>query len=96
MVTKGKYVVVRGKRIRYEAHYCIVPYCYLDLMIDDLDLSVDAVRAVSKRCRKKFKSAEVSSVKVLRLCNDTFEFKVVFRISDDERFAYESEVANGR
>ena len=41
-------------------------------------------------------SADVSSIKMLRIRNNIWECKVTFSISEDERLAYEREVKDGK
>lgn len=92
----SKYVVVRGKRIRYESRYDFRPYCYFDIPSNELDMTFDVVRRVLSRCRKVFKSAGVSSIKMLRTLNNCYECTAIFSISEDERLVYEWKVKNGK
>lgn len=85
----NKYVVVDGKRIKYDSRYDTYPYCFFDLRENELDMIMDVVRRILLRCRKKFKSAELSSFSVFRMLNKRYEVKVIFFISVDERLAYE-------
>ena len=93
----SKYVNVCGKRIKYDSRFDFRPYCFFDLREDELGITMDAVRIVLLRCRKKFKSAELSSVRILSMSRiKLYEVKVIFSISDDERLAYEREVKDGK
>lgn len=88
----NKYIVVRGKRIRYDSRFDFRPYCFFDIPNGGLDMTLDAVRHILSRCRKVFKSADFSSIKILRKLNNCYECKVIFSISEDERLAYERKV----
>lgn len=92
----SKYVIVRGKRIKYDSRYDTYPYCFFDLHEDELDMIMDVVRRILLRCHKKFKSAKLSSFRVLRMFKKRYEVKVVFFISEYERLAHEREVKHGK
>lgn len=93
----SKYVNVCGRRIKYDSRFDFRPYCFFDLREDELDMTMDVVRSILLRCRKKFKSAELSSIRILMTSRiKRYEVMVVFSISDDERLAYESEVKHGK
>lgn len=91
----GKYVNVCGNRIKYDSRFDFRPYCFFDLKEDEYGMVLHVVDSLLCRCHKVFKSAEVSSIKMLRKINNIYECKVIFSISEDERLAYESEVKYG-
>lgn len=91
-----KYVNVCGKRIKYDSRFDFRPYCFFDLMEDEYGMVLQVVDSILCRCHKVFKSAEVSSIKMLRRRNNSYECKVIFSISDDERLDYERKVKDGK
>lgn len=92
----SKYVNVCGRRIKYDSRFDFRPYCFFDLMEDEYGMVLQVVDSILSRCHKVFKSAEVSSIKMLRKHNNVYECKVIFSISEDERLAYESEAKDGK
>ena len=93
---KSKYVNVCGRRIKYDSRFDIRPYCFFDLMEDEYWMVLQVVDSLLCRCHKVFKSADVSSIKMMRKLNNSYECKVIFSISDDERLAYEREAKDGK
>lgn len=93
----NKYVNVSGKRVKYFSRFDFCPYCFFDICEDELDMIIDVARRLLLRCRKKFKSAELSSIRIRRMpWAKLYGVKVVFSISENERLAYESEVMDGK
>lgn len=92
----SKYVNVCGRRIRYDSRFDFRPYCYFDLMEDEYGMVLQVIDSILCRCRKVFKSADFSSIKILRKLNNCYECKVIFSISEDERLAYERKVKDGK
>ena len=92
----SKYVNVCGRRIRYDSRFDFRPFCFFDLKEDEYGIVLQVVDSLLCRCHKAFKSAEVLSIKMIRKFNNSYECKVIFSISEDERFAYEREVRNGK
>lgn len=87
----SKYVNVCGRRIRYDSRFDFFPYCFFDLKEDEYGMILQVVDSILCRCHKVFKSAEVSSIKMLRMKNNIWECKVIFSISENERLDFESE-----
>lgn len=92
----SKYVNVCGRRIRYDSRFDFRPYCFFDLKEDEYGMVLEVVDSILCRCHKAFKSAEVSSIKMLRMRNNIWECKVTFSISENERLAYEREAKDGK
>ena len=92
----SKYVNVCGRRIKYDSRFDFRPYCFFDLMEYEYGMVLQVVDSLLCRCRKVFKSADISSIKMLRMRNNTYECKVIFSISEDERLAYEREAKDGK
>lgn len=92
----GKYVNVCGRRIKYDSRFDFRPYCFFDLREDEYGLVLQVVDSLLCRCRKVFKSADVASIKMMRMRNNAYECKVVFSISENERLAYERGVKDGK
>lgn len=92
----NKYVNVCGRRVKYDSRFVFYPYCFFDLREDEYGMVLQVVDSLLCRCHKVFKSAEVSSIKMLRMRNNIWECKVIFSISEDDRLAYESEVKDGK
>ena len=65
-------------------------------MEDEYWMVLQVVDSLLCRCHKVFKSADVSSIKMMRKLNNSYECKVIFSISDDERLAYEREAKDGK
>ena len=93
---KSKYVNVCGRRIKYDSRFDFRPYCFFDLMEDEHWMVLQVVDQLLCRCHKVFKSADVSSIKMMRRHNNSYECKVIFSIRDDERLAYEREAEDGK
>ena len=93
---KSKYVNVCGRRIKYDSRFDFRPYCFFDLMEDEYWMVMQVVDSLLCRCHKVFKSADVSSIKMMRKLNNSYECKVIFSISDDERLDYEREAKDGK
>lgn len=87
----SKYVNVCGRRIKYDSRFDFSPYYLFYLMEDEYGMVLQVVDSLLCQCHKKFKSADVSSINILRML-DCYECKVTFSISDDDRLAYEREV----
>lgn len=90
-----KYVNVCGRRIKYDSRFDFRPYCFFDLKEDEYGMVLQVVDSLLCRCHKAFKSADISSIRMLRKCNNVYECKVIFSISEDERLAYERKVKYG-
>lgn len=87
-----KYVNVAGKRFRYEGRFDVFPYCYFDIDITDEAHVFSIARAVEERCKRRFKSAELSRVEAKTLWNKSqMEVRVIFFISDEDRLRYLNE-----
>ena len=93
---KSKYVNVCGRRIKYDSRFDFRPFCFFDLKEDEYGMVLQVVDSLLCRCHKVFKSADVSSIKMMRKLNNSYECKVIFSISDDERLAYEREAKDGK
>ena len=93
---KSKYVNVCGRRIKYDSRFDFRPFCFFDLKEDEYGMVMQVVDSLLCRCHKAFKSAEVLSIKMIRKRNNSYECKVIFYISEDERFAYEREAKDGK
>ena len=93
---KSKYVNVCGRRIKYDSRFDFRPFCFFDLKEDEYGIVLQVVDSLLCRCHKAFKSAEVLSIKMIRKCNNSYECKVIFSISEDERLAYEREAKDGK
>ena len=91
----SKYVIVCGRRIKYDSRFDFRPYCFFELMEDEYGMALQVVDSLLCRCHKVFKSADVSSIKMMRMRNNIWECKVIFSISEDERLAYERNVKYG-
>lgn len=93
----SKYVNVHGKRVKYDSRFDFCPYCFFDICENELDMTMDVARRLLLRCRKKFKSATLSSIRILRMPRiKLYEVKVTFSISENERLSYESEANNDK
>ena len=92
----GKYVNVCERRIKYDSRFDFRPYCFFNLMEDECGMILQVIDSLLCRCRKVFKSADVSSIKMIHKRNNSYECKVVFSISEDERLAYEREAKDGK
>lgn len=92
----SKYVNVCGRRIIYNSGFYFHPYCVFDLKEDEYGMVLEVVDSILCRCHKAFKSADVSSIKMMRKRNNGYECKVVFSISENERLAYEREAKDGK
>lgn len=87
-----RYVNVARKRFRYEGRFDVFPYCYFDIDITDEDHIFSIARAIEERCKRRFKSAELSSVEAKTLRNKSrMEVRVNFLISEEDRLRYLSE-----
>ena len=92
----SKYVNVCGRRIKYDSRFDFRPYCFFELMEDEYGMVLQVVDSLLCRCHKVFKSADVSSIKMMRMRNNIWKCEVIFSISEDERFAYEREAKDGK
>lgn len=93
---ESKYVNVCGRRIKYDSRFDFRPYCFFDLRNDEYGMVLQVVDSLLCRCHKRFKSADVSSIKMLRKHNNIYECKVTFSISEKERLTYERETKDGK
>lgn len=87
---KAKHVNVGGHLYLYDSDFILYPFAYFDIPVNYENELFEVARAIERRCKVRFKTAELAGMKIIKRFGDKFEVRVNFTVSDRERIDYQN------
>lgn len=87
---KARHINVGGHLYLYDSGFISYPFAYFDIPVNYENELFEVARAIERRCKERFKTAELVGMKIIKRFNDKFEVRVGFAVSDRERIDYQN------
>lgn len=87
---KAKHVIVGEHLYEYHSDFILYPFVYFVISVSCENELMAVAREIEKRCKERFKTAELVGIKIFKRWCDRFDVRVNFTVSDEERIAYQN------
>lgn len=86
---KTKCVNVGEHMYEYNSDFILYPFVYFEIPVSCENELMAVAREIEKRCKERFKTAELVGIKIFKRWCDRFDVRVNFTVSDKERIDYQ-------